>query len=126
MNSKAFSPVRTLAISAFVSAVTFGFATVSSAEGRAEPPQVIVKFADLNVSTARGAAALYSRIHDAAVDVCSRMYYTNASYVRHSDACLQQLIADAVLKVNEPALSAVFASRYGVAAPVRLAAAEAR
>jgi len=81
---------------------------------------------DLNVSTARGAAALYSRIHDAAVDVCSRMYYTNASYVRHSDACLQQLIADAVLKVNEPALSAVFASRYGVAAPVRLAAAEAR
>jgi hypothetical protein len=44
----------------------------------------------------------------------------------HEHACLQKVIADAVVKVNEPALSAVFASKYGVLAPVVLATAEAR
>ena len=36
------------------------------------------------------------------------------------------IIADAVNKVNEPALSAVFASRYGAPAPVVVAAVGAR
>jgi len=37
-----------------------------------------------------------------------------------------KVIADAVTRVNEPALSAVFASKYGVSAPVVLAAAGTR
>jgi UrcA family protein len=120
------TPLRTLAAGAILSALALGFAAVSSAEEGATPPQVIVKFADLDVSTSPGAVALYRRIHGAAEDVCSRMYTSTEAYRRHMNACLQQVIADAVNKVNEPALSAVFASKYGISAPVVLAAAGTR
>jgi hypothetical protein len=39
---------------------------------------------------------------------------------------LQKVIGDAVIKVNRPALSAVFASKFGVSPPMVLAAAKAR
>jgi UrcA family protein len=87
------------------------------------PPQIIVKFGDLDVSTSQGAATLYRRIHSAAVNVCSRMYVDEQSYKWHENACLQKVIGDAVTKVNRPALSAAFASKYGVSAPIVLAAA---
>jgi UrcA family protein len=126
MNTIPSTTLRTLVAGAILSALGFSFATVSSAEEATTPPQVIVKFADLDVSTSQGAVALYGRIRGAAEDVCSRMYISTEAYRRHKDACLQKLIADAVIKVDEPALSAVFASKYGVSAPVVLAAAETR
>jgi UrcA family protein len=126
MNTTISTPLRTLVAGAILSALAFSFATVSSADERITPPQVIVKFADLNVSTSQGAVALYGRINIAAVDVCSRMYASTEAYRRHKDACLQEVIADAVIRVNQPALSAVFASKYGMPQPVVLAAAAAR
>jgi UrcA family protein len=120
------TPLRTLVAGAILSALAFSFATVSSAEEDATPPQVIVKFADIDVSTSPGAVALYGRIHGAAEDVCSRMSSSTEAYRWRKDACLQKVIADAVTKVNEPALSAVFASKYGISAPVVLAAAGTR
>jgi UrcA family protein len=123
ITSKSF---RTLAVGAILSALAFSFATVSSAEEDATPPQVIVKFGDLDASTSSGAVALYGRIHRAADDVCSRMYTSTEAYRWRKNACLQKVIADAVTRVNEPALSAVFASKYGISAPVVLAAAGTR
>lgn len=120
------TPRRILVAGAILSALAFGFATVSSAEEDATPPQVIVKFVDIDVSTSTGAVALYGRIHGAAEDVCWRMYTSTEAYRWHKDACLRKVIADAVIKVNEPALSAVFASKYGISAPVVLAAAGTR
>jgi len=93
---------------------------VSSADEATTAPQVTVKFADLDVSTSQGAMSLYRRIHVAADDVCSRMY-TSTEYRWRKDACLQKVIANAVSKVNKPALSAVFASKYRISAPVVLA-----
>jgi len=119
MNSITSAPRRTLLAGAILGAL-------ASADEGTSPPQVIVKFADLDASTSQGAAALYRRIHSAALDVCSRMYVIEQAYRLHSDACLQQVIADAVIKVNRPALSAVYASQYGVAPPMVLAAAQAR
>jgi UrcA family protein len=109
-----------------LSALTFSFATVSRADDGTAPPQVIVKFADLDVSTSQGAAALYGRIHSAAVDVCSRIYVDEQAYKWHKSACLQKVIGDAVIKVNRPGLSAVFASKFGVSPTVVLAAAGTR
>ncbi len=117
---------RTLVAGAILSALAFSFATVSNADDDTAPPQVIVKFADLDVSTSKGAAALYGRIHSAAVDVCSRMYVDEQAYKWHKNACLQKVIGDAVIKVNRPALSAVFASKYDVSPTVGLAAAGTR
>ena len=126
MNTISSTPLRTLIAGAILSALAFSLPTVSSAEEGTTPPQVIVKFADLDVSTAQGAQALYGRIHSAADDVCWRMYQSSAAYRLYKDACLQKVIADAVTKVNEPALSAVFASKYSVSAPVVVAAAGTR
>jgi UrcA family protein len=126
MNTTTSTALRTLVAGAALSALAFSFATVSRADDDTAPPQVIVKYADLDVSTAPGAAALYRRIDGAAEQVCSRMYTSTDAYRRHKNACLQQVIADAVTKVNEPALSAVFASKYGIAQPAVLAAAGTR
>jgi len=123
ITSKSF---RTLAAGAILSALAFSFATVSSAGEDATPPQVVVKYGDLNLSTSQGAVALYGRIHGAAEDVCSRMYTNTEAYRRYKNGCLQKVIADAVYKVNHPALSTVFASNYGMPQPLVLAAAGTR
>jgi UrcA family protein len=122
MNTIPSTSLRTLVAGAILSALVFSIATVSSAEEHTTPPQVVVKFADLDLSTAQGAVALYGRIRGAADDVCSRMYISTEAYRRHKDVCLQKLIADAVNKVNQPSLSAVYASKYSVSAPMVVAA----
>ena len=125
MNTMTSTPLRTLVAGAILSSLALGFATVSCADERATSPQLIVKFGDLDVSTSKAAAALYGRIHNAAFNVCWRMYdHDNLAYRLNKDACLQKVIADAVTKVNQPALSAVFASKYGLSAPLVLAAAK--
>lgn len=124
MNTITTTPLRTLVAGAILSALALSFATMSRADADdTTPPQAIVKFGDLDVSTSQGAAALYRRIRGAALNVCSRMYVDGQSYKWHESACLQKVIGDAVIKVNRPALSAVFASKYGVSAPMMLAAA---
>jgi UrcA family protein len=126
MNTITSTPLRTLVAGAILTAFTFSFAAASRADDGTVPPQVMVKFADLDVSTSQGAAALYGRIYSAAVDVCSRMYVVEQAYRWHKNACLQKVIGDAVIKVNRPALSAVFASKFGVSPTVVLAAAGTR
>jgi UrcA family protein len=125
MNTITSAPLRTLVAGAILSALTFSFATVSSADERTRPPQVIVKFGDLDRSTSQGAVALYGRIHNAAVNVCARVYDSDLAYKLNKDACLHEVIADAVTHVNQPGLSAVFASRYRTPQPAVLAAAKA-
>lgn len=126
MSTTLSTSLRTLAAAAILGSAAFGFAPVASAAETSAPPHVTVKFADLNVSTAHGAAVLYGRIQYAAEEVCMRMYISTEAYKHFKNACLQKVIGDAVVKVDRPALSAVFESRFGVSAPVLLAAAATR
>jgi UrcA family protein len=126
MNTITSTPRRALVAGALLGALALSFASVSSAEEDTTPPQVVVKFTDLDVSTSQGAATLYRRIHSAAVNVCWRMYNNELAFRLHKDGCLQKAIADAVTKVDQPALSAVFASKYGMPQPTVLAEAGAR
>lgn len=126
MNAITSTPLRTLIAAVILSALAVSVPTVSSAEEGASLPHVTVKFADLDASSSQGAAALYRRIRSTANSICWRMSDSNEAFKSNKDACLQKVIADAVIKVNEPALSAVFASEYGVAAPMVLAAAGVR
>jgi UrcA family protein len=119
------TPLRTLAAGAIISALALSFASVCSANEDATPPQVIVKFADLDLSTPQGALALYGRIQSAADNVCLRVL-SDAAYRLHKYACEQILIGDAVTRVNRPVLSAVFAYKHGMPQPAVLAAAATR
>lgn len=54
------------------------------------------------------------------------MYVSEEAYKWHKYTCLQKVIGDAVIKVNRAALSAVYASKFGLSPPMVLAAAQAR
>jgi UrcA family protein len=111
----------------FIASAMFGvlatsFATVSTAAEATEALQTIVKYGDLNVSTAQGAAALYSRIRAAAGGVCRPLDHGDLSSRVHMAACVQQAIADAVTTVDQPALSAVYNAKYRQPLPIMIAA----
>jgi len=76
-----------------------------------------VKFADLNISKPSGALVLYDRIRAAAQDVCAYYWFkTDADEA----LCVHDAIANAVTKVNQPALSAVYNAKYKTSVPSTL------
>ena len=121
--------LRTLTAGAILGTLT-SMPGVSMADDATRPPQVAVRFADLDLSQSAGVVQLYGRLKEAAEAVCDA--YTDGSgggplpLQRKYKVCWQAALAAAVAKVNEPALSAVFASRQGMPAPVLVAAAKAR
>ena len=94
----------------------FTLASSFSAVSAADPSSasISVKYADLNIATPSGALVLYERIRTAAKNACNYFWFkTDADEAR----CVQQTIAKAVAKVNQPALSAVYDAKYKTAAP---------
>jgi UrcA family protein len=65
----------------------------------------VVRFHDLDVSRMEGAAALYSRIHHAAVVVCEPGVSRDVGIYVMYRACMDKAVADAVEHVNRPLLS---------------------
>jgi UrcA family protein len=108
---------------AILGALTSSLATVCTA-AETDAPQATVKFADLNVSNPEGAAALYARIQRAARQVCVSFDGRDLSSKAHMDACVHKSIADAVAKVGQPALFAVYNARNGQ--PIRIVLAASR
>lgn len=96
--------------------------SVAAPDQSADAPQVIVKYADLAVSTPQGAATLYHRIFGAAISVCRPLDDSSLDSKKVMDACIHKAVADAVAKVNEPALSAVYRAKNPAAAFPVLAA----
>lgn len=69
-----------------------------------------VKFADLDISKPADARVLYRRIRAAAQVVCSYYFFlTDTDKAR----CVRDVTADAVTKINQPALCAVYNANNG-------------
>ena len=114
-SSTAAIGLRGLIAAAIFGALASSFSAVPTADPRSAP--ITVKFADINVSSAPGALVLYERIRVAAQNACSYFWFkTDADEAR----CLQNTIAKAVTKVNQPALSAVYNAKYKTSAPSAL------
>jgi UrcA family protein len=115
---------------AAIAAVLFGTIAAGIASSPAEAdslgnPQVIVKFRDLDVSTAQGAAMLYARIRAAAYGVCTEFdSHHNMSALVQRDNCIEDVISSAVTKLNNPTLSAVYGERTGKGVPQGCTAAD--
>jgi UrcA family protein len=109
--------LRGLIATAIFGALASSLSAVCAADGGTKPVSVTVKFADLNISNPSGALVLYNRIRAAAQDACS--YYW---FERDADAarCVHGAIANAVTKVNQPALSAVYNTKYKTSVPSTL------
>ena len=69
-----------------------------------------VNFDDLNVSAPAGAAVLYDRIHGASKRVC---IYSGGWADLMAAACARKATAQAVEKLNLPALTAYYQSKIG-------------
>jgi UrcA family protein len=96
---------RSLIATAIFGALASSFSAVCAADASSEPTSVNVKFADLNISSPAGARVLYGRIRAAAENACSYYWFeTDADQIR----CVHDAIANAVTKVNRPALFAVY------------------
>ena len=104
--------LRDLIATAIFGALASTFSAVSAAAPSSA--SITVKYADLNVASRSGALVLYERIRTAAQNACSYFWFkTDADEAR----CLQNTIANAVTKVNQPALSAVYNAKYKTSAP---------
>jgi UrcA family protein len=97
--SARFAVILSTALLLGWSAVTFGAPTRAG-----DVATKTVTFADLDISTADGAQALYERIATAARSVC------RGEEIRFAHACRTRAIADAVKDVGSPLLSAMHRS----------------
>jgi UrcA family protein len=107
---------RRLFAAAAIGAFATSFTVAAHAAQSTDAPQVIVKYADLAVSTPQGAAALYQRIFAAALTVCRPLDDSSLSGKQWKDACIHKAVADAVARVDQPALSAVYRAKNPEAA----------
>ena len=100
-----------------IAAAIFGFlapglGVVAAADPSAESRTV--KFADLDISNPSGARVLYGRIRAAAQVVCSHYFLASDT---DKAQCVRDTTADAVTRINQPALSAVYNANYKTSAP---------
>lgn len=107
MNNFAHNTARTLIAAA---AVCAALVTGARADGVA---QMHVKYADLDVTGSAGAAVLYQRIKGAAAEVCGVDAVGDLGRGAHAKACMDQAIAQAVAKVNAPALTGLYRAKVG-------------
>jgi UrcA family protein len=113
-----------LVTTAIFGALALSCGAVSIAGHNDDVPQAVVKFGDLNLSNPQGAATLYNRIAFAAHEVC-RSFDTDLRYLpsyAQLNACVHRAIADAVTKVRQPELIAVYNARNREPLPITVAA----
>ena len=115
--------IRGLIATAIFSALALSFAAVCAADDSTNPPSATVKYGDLNLSNPQGAAALYSRIVGAAHEVCRSFEIDsrNPMFVQALNACVHKAIADAVTKVGQPELFAIYNAKNRQPLPMTVA-----
>jgi UrcA family protein len=114
-SSTAAIGLRGLIATAIFGTLASSFSAVSAADPRSAP--ITVKFADLNISSPSGALVLYERIRAAAQGACSYFWFkTDADEAR----CVHDAVTNAVTKINQPALSAVYNAKNKTPLPSSL------
>ena len=116
---------RVIAV-AMIGALASSLAAVCTAADGSEAPQATVKFADLNVTSTQGAATLYSRIRMAANLVCLPLDNGDLKSKKLMDNCIHKAIADAVARVDQPALYSVYNAKNKTSRPIMLASGQPR
>jgi UrcA family protein len=108
--------LRILAVTIFA-ALTCSLAAVSFASDRFDVLQVKVKYGDLDVSSASGAAALYKRIQGAAETVCQQLKTPDLYYRKLFYVCMKTAMRNAIRGVNQPVLFGIANAKTETIAP---------
>jgi UrcA family protein len=107
MNKTTSAVVRTIALGI---AATLGYTAAAGNVALNRPVsgpalQYVVRFSDLDLSKADGAAALYARLRHAARVVCAPGESREMGIAAMYRACMNDAIANAVARVDRPLLS---------------------
>jgi len=122
MNTQNLTRPARVALGALTMVVGIASAPVASAAAAsAETPSITVRYGDLDLSHAAGAAILYSRVHAAANLACAQFEGRAVASFFRKEACVQQAVARAILAIDKPMVSEVYAARTGAATPIRTA-----
>jgi UrcA family protein len=120
------SNLRGLIATTILGALALSFSAVSTAADSNPVRTAVVKFGDLNLSTAEGADTLYGRIRTAAANVC----WLSSNDTDPTQAivwgCMHKAVSEAVTKINKPALFAVYNAKNKPPLPVTLTADKGR
>ena len=104
-------------LTTLVAVATFGVCnfTIAQADTAFEPRSATVRFADLDTTTAQGAAALYKRIKSAAESVCKDLEPGRQLLLMQRYAsCIHLALGNAIVKIDRPAVTA-YAAAHGFA-----------
>jgi len=118
--------LQRMSAAVLLSALALSYAAMCPADESTGAYQTTVKYADLNVSSASGAAALYARISVAAGGVCRTLDGRDLASKMHFDRCVHQAITDAVTRVDQPALYSVYNAKNSTQKPIMLASGQTR
>ena len=104
-------------IPAFVAGavLALGYA-VSAGSASAETSQSLTKrvtYGDLNLDSQDGAKVFHARVRSAAEFVCSPLEGSELSRQRTWHACINEVLAAAVMQVNKPAVTALHNQSLG-------------
>lgn len=106
---KPFTSILITALSACVLAPALTHAATKAPAASA----VTVRYADLDLGSEAGSAALYARLQSAARAVCGTSDIRDLGQFAAVQACQKVAIAHAVHEVHSTQLAAVFAKRAG-------------
>jgi len=90
--------------------VAAGASSAGAATSPTDALSIVVRYADLDITTKQGASALYRRITVAAKHVCPVTDNRDLQRSSEMSSCQQQAIARAVHTVSSPLLAALYAA----------------
>jgi UrcA family protein len=102
----------TWAMLAAVSITMLADAT-QAAESGDTPPQQVVSFKDLKLTSSEGIAVLYRRIQSAANNVCGKADTRDLARMAATKACVDRAISQGVAAVNNPMLTSLYLAKTG-------------
>jgi UrcA family protein len=108
---------RPILAATIFAALTCSIAGVSFASDSLDALQVKVKYGDLDISSASGAATLYKRIQSAAETVCHPLKNPDLYPRKLFYVCMRKAISNAIIEANEPALLTIANTKAGIVTP---------
>ena len=97
--------------SMMISALGLGSQLANAAPPQ-DPPTVIVRFADLDLSHSQGVAVLYQRLKGAAETVCVPHNGRDLGSLARYKTCWQSALGTAVDKVDRPTVTAYYLAQF--------------
>lgn len=77
-----------------------------------DPPTVIVRFADLDLTHSQGVAVLYKRLRNAAETVCTPQNGRDLASQTRFEMCWRSALDTAVGTVDQPAVTAYYRAQF--------------